>query len=154
EHVDSNRDGHRPCDQRDLFELECFDQEAEIVPVSGQRVTIGSLARVSGPAQVERDDIVVRRETDNLLPPERSCDRPTRHQQHDPPNACPLVVHRHAVGKLQVRHGDYRSASGATSSASQIMIVAPPVAKFGTSANASAISGESSATWRAFSSSK
>src|SRR5262249_20503551 len=154
EHVDGDRDGHRPRDERDLLEFERIDHEAKVVAVRRERVAIGSLARVSSPTQVERDDIVVRRETDDLLPPEGSSDRPTRHEQHDRSPTGSLVVQRHAVGKLQMRHGFYPSGSGAMSSASQIMIVAPPVAKFGTSANAAAISGESSATCKASSSSK
>ena len=111
------------------------------------------VARPSAPV-VERDHAIALRENVGRRVPEGMVAAGAHDQEDGLAGAALFVVEGHTGRKRDGRHRQASAEAGETSSASQIMIETPPVAKFGTSANASAISGDASARSSASSSSK
>ena len=152
------RDGRAERQTCDVRALDAYrvEQRGRIVGEHAHRVRlrIGRVvARPRAPV-VERDHAVALGENLGRRVPEGVVGSGAHDQEHGLAGAALLVVERHSGGQSDARHRQAPLGSGATSSASQTMIETPPVAKFGTSANASAISGDASARSSASSSSK
>ena len=97
EEMHGDRHGHRPADERDVPQVEGGENVAEVVGVGRERVAIRRLARVAGPAKIERDDPMVDRQAVDLALPEAGRDRPAGNEEDARPGAMLLVVERQAV---------------------------------------------------------